>query len=206
MTAGKHQTPGPRKDGIFRGLRRGQRGPDPSPGPGEGEDPEIGPDCGAEQMVTQVYATHYRQLVRLAVLLVRDLRVAQEIVQDSFVALHDAWRLRDGESPLSYLRQSVVSRSRSVLPSRTANPGPPAAAPAAGAQHPMTGLADPVVIRALTALPAQQREALVLNYYAGLSAAQIGAAMGISQDTAKSHIARAMEGLRAVLDQAPGPG
>jgi DNA-directed RNA polymerase specialized sigma24 family protein len=201
MTAGKHQGSGPRRDGIFRGRLRGQRGL----GPGQGEDPEIGPDCAADQMVTRLYAAHYRQLVRLAVLLVHDLPTAQEIVQDAFVALHDAWRQRGGESPLSYLRQSVVSRSRSVLHCRAANPGPPGSAPGAGGQHPMTGLADPVVIRALIALPAQQREALVLNYYAGLSDAQIGAAMGISKHTAQGHIVRAMDGLRAVLDQAPEP-
>jgi DNA-directed RNA polymerase specialized sigma24 family protein len=201
MTTGKHQSAGSRRDGIFRGRLRGQRGP----GPVQGEDPELGPDCAAEQMVTKLYTAHYRQLVRLAVLLVHDLPTAQEIVQDSFVALHGAWRRRGGESPLSYLRQSVVNRSRSVLHCRAGGPGPAGGAPGAGGQHPMTGLADPAVIRALSALPAQQREALVLNYYAGLSDAQIGAAMGISKHTAQSHIARAMDGLRAVLDAAPEP-
>jgi DNA-directed RNA polymerase specialized sigma24 family protein len=203
MTSGKHQVPGSRRDGIFRSRFRGQR--DPGLGQGGSEDPGTGPDCAAEQMVTKLYAAHYRQLVRLAVLLVHDLPTAQEIVQDSFVALHGAWRRRGGDSPLSYLRQSVVSRSRSVLHCRTENPGPLPSALGAAAGHPMTGLADPVVIRALAALPAQQREALVLNYYAGLSDAQIGAAMGISKQTAQSHIARAMDGLRAVLDQAPEP-
>lgn len=202
MTTGKHQSPGSRRDGRFRGRFRGQRGP----GPGEGESPEISPDCPAEQMVTKLYTAHYRQLVRLAVLLVHDLPTAQEIVQDSFVALHGAWRRRGGESPLSFLRQSVVSRSRSVLHCRSENSGPPpGTAPGAGGHHPMAGLADPVVIKALAALPAQQREALVLNYYAGLSDTQIGAAMGISRQTAQGHIARAMDGLRAVLDQAPEP-
>jgi DNA-directed RNA polymerase specialized sigma24 family protein len=201
MTTGKRQASGSRKDGILRGRLRGQR----APGPGQHEDPENGPDCAADQMVTRLYAAHYRQLVRLAVLLVHDVPTAQEIVQDSFVALHAAWRRRGGESPLSYLRQAVVSRSRSVLHCRTETSGPPAGGPGAGGQHPMSGLADPVVIRALAALPARQREALVLNYYAGLSDAQIGAAMGISKHTAQSHIARAMDGLRAVLDQAPEP-
>jgi DNA-directed RNA polymerase specialized sigma24 family protein len=201
MTSGKHQSSGSRRDGTLRSRFRGQR----APGPTQGEDPEIGPECAPEQMVTKLYAAHYRQLVRLAVLLVHDVPTAQEIVQDSFVALHDAWRRWGGDSPLSYLRQSVVSRSRSVLHCRSENTGPPGGAPGAGGQHPMTGLADPVVIRALTAMPAQQREALVLNYYAGLSDTQIGAAMGISRQTVQSHIVRAMDGLRAVLDQAPGP-
>ena len=63
-----------------------------------------------------MYSTHYRSLVRLAALLVRDVATAEEIVQDSFIAMHGAWRrLRDNEKALSYLRQSVVNRSRSVL-------------------------------------------------------------------------------------------
>ena len=63
-----------------------------------------------------LYSTHYRSLVRLAALLLRDVATAEEVVQDSFVAMHGGWRrLRDSEKALSYLRQSVVNRSRSVL-------------------------------------------------------------------------------------------
>ena len=70
----------------------------------------------AEQAVTAMYSTHYRSLVRLAALLVRDVATAEEVVQDSFIAMHGAWRrLRDNDKALSYLRQSVVNRSRSVL-------------------------------------------------------------------------------------------
>ena len=70
----------------------------------------------ADQAVTAIYSTHYRSLVRLAALLVRDVATAEEVVQDSFIAMHGAWRrLRDSDKALSYLRQSVVNRSRSVL-------------------------------------------------------------------------------------------
>ena len=63
-----------------------------------------------------MYSTHYRSLVRLAALLVRDVATAEEVVQDSFIAMHTAWRrIRDNDKALSYLRQSVVNRSRSVL-------------------------------------------------------------------------------------------
>src|ERR1044072_9157703 len=66
--------------------------------------------------VTALYSAHYRSLVRLAVLLVRDMATAEEGVQDAFVAIHGAWRrLRDTDKALAYLRQSVVNRSRSVL-------------------------------------------------------------------------------------------
>jgi DNA-directed RNA polymerase specialized sigma24 family protein len=55
------------------------------------------------------------------------------------------------------------------------------------------------VLAALSALPARQREVVVLRYYADLSEAQIAAAMGISTGAVKSHIARAKDSLRAVL-------
>jgi len=73
-------------------------------------------ELDATRAVTAIYTTHYRSLVRLAVLLVRDVATAEEVVQDSFITMHAAWRrLRDTEKALSYLRQSVVNRSRSVL-------------------------------------------------------------------------------------------
>src|SRR5262249_11197656 len=77
-------------------------------------------DSDAERAVTALYARHYAPLVRLAALLVRDVATAEEVVQDSFIALHASWpRLRDSDAALSYLRQSVVNRSRSVLRRRT---------------------------------------------------------------------------------------
>src|SRR6202161_2170129 len=73
-------------------------------------------DWDADRAVTALYSTHYRSLVRLAALLLRDVSTAEEVVQDSFVAMHGGWRrLRDSDKALSYLRQSVVNRSRSVL-------------------------------------------------------------------------------------------
>jgi hypothetical protein len=47
----------------------------------------IAADWEAEQAVTAMYSTHYRSLVRLAALLVRDNATAEEVVQDSFVAM-----------------------------------------------------------------------------------------------------------------------
>ena len=165
---------------------------------------DVPADPDSDRMVTELYAAHYRSLVRLAVLLVGDMATAQGIVQDSFAALHCARRPGSGIT-LSCLRQSVVNRSRLVLRYRVAA-GTSALGPAPGMpgaeQHAMTGLDHPDVISALLALPARQREALVLHYYAGLSEAQIAAAMGISSHGAKRHTARAMAALRPVLDRA----
>src|SRR5215510_13682525 len=66
----------------------------------------------AARAVTTIYTTHYRSLVRLAVLLVRNTVTAEEVVQDSFITMHCLFSdMPDTEKALSYLRQSVVNRS-----------------------------------------------------------------------------------------------
>jgi RNA polymerase sigma-70 factor (sigma-E family) len=159
----------------------------------------------ADRAVTELYSTHYRSLVRLAALLVRDIGTAEEVVQDSFVAMHGAWRrLRDSEKALSYLRQSVVNRSRSVLRHRIVvdRNAPKPAPDEPSAEHGAFALLDrSAVIAALRKLPPRQREALVLRFYADMSEAQIADAMCISRGAVKSHTARAMQALRVVLER-----
>jgi RNA polymerase sigma-70 factor (sigma-E family) len=159
----------------------------------------------ADDAVTELYTMHYRQLVRLAAMLVRDTPTAEEVVQDAFVAVHGRWDgLRDAEKALAYLRQAVVNKSRSVLRHRlvveknlqTAPPDMPSAEHGAFA-----ALERSAVIAALRKLPGRQREAVVLRYYADLSEAEIAATMGISKGAVKSHTARGMSALRTALAQ-----
>ena len=159
----------------------------------------------ADRAVTELYSVHYRALVRLAALLVRDVPTAEEVVQDAFVAMHGGWqRLRDAEKALAYLRQAVVNRSRSVLRHRTvvdknlqkAPPDMPSAEHGA-----LVLLERSAVVAALRGLPDRQREAIVLRYYADLSEAEIATTMGISRGAVKSHTARGMTALRAALEQ-----
>ena len=113
-------------------------------------------------------------------------------------------RPRDSDKALSYLRQSVVNRSRSVLRHRVVvdrnAPKPPPDMPSA--EHgAMTLLERSAVVAALRTLPPRQREALVLRYYGDLSEAQIALAMGISKGAVKSHTAWAMIAMRGVLER-----
>jgi RNA polymerase sigma-70 factor (sigma-E family) len=157
-----------------------------------------------EQAVTAMYSTHYRSLVRLAALLVHDVATAEEVVQDSFIAMHGAWRrLRDNDKALSYLRQSVVNRSRWVIRYRVIvdkNAPKPAPDLPSPEQNALTLLERTAVFTALRSLPPRQREALVLRYYGDLSEAQIASAMGISRGAVKSHTARAIASLRKMLE------
>jgi RNA polymerase sigma-70 factor (sigma-E family) len=164
-----------------------------------------GPESAADQMAAQLYALHHRSLVRLAALLLRDAAAAEEVVQDSFVAMRAGWqRLRDPDKALAYLRQAVVNRSRSVLRHRAvASDDPQQALPdPPDAEHGIPGLLELAAAQdALRGLPDRQREAIVLSYYAGLSESEIAAAMGISQGAVNSHTAHGLSALRAAVEQ-----
>jgi len=56
-------------------------------------------------------------------------------------------------------------------------------------------------LRALEALPAAQREAFLLHEEAGLTAAEIAAATGSSEEAAKSRLRYAMAKLKAAIDE-----
>jgi RNA polymerase sigma-70 factor (sigma-E family) len=159
----------------------------------------------ADEALELLYAAHFRQLVRLGVLLVHDVGTAEEIVQDCFLAVHAKWNsLRDPDRALAYLRRSVVNRSRShlrhlsVVRRHADREAPPE--PAAGADHATYDLARrAMVLEALHRLSRRQREVLVLRYYLDLSEAEIADVLGISRGAVKSHASRGAAALRAEL-------
>ena len=164
-----------------------------------------GSPLGADEAVTQLYAGHYASLVRLASLLLRDSGSAEDVVQDAFVAMHGRWhRLRDPDKALAYLRRCVVNRAHSLLRHRAVvekhQPGRPPDEPAADVDVLAREQADEV-LRALTGLPARQREVLVLRHYLDLSEAEIAAALGISRGAVKSHSSRGIAHLRTALER-----
>jgi RNA polymerase sigma-70 factor (sigma-E family) len=159
----------------------------------------------ADEAVTHLFASHYRPLVRLAALLLRDTGVAEEVTQDAFIGLHQRWgRLRDHEQAAAYLRRSVVNGARSVLRRRVVadrflhRQAPAASAPPADAAL-LAGQAHVEVLAAVRALPTRQREALVLRYYGEPSEAEVAAAMGVSQGAVKSHTSRGLAALRRAM-------
>jgi len=164
--------------------------------------PIPGDTVDADTALEELYAAHYAGLVRMAVLLLRDQGQAEDVVQDSFVAMHGRWGRIDPAKAPAYLRQTVVNRARSALRHRTVvarhRPEPP----------PDGAPADELVLRteqrstvldALAELPTRQREVLVLRHYLDLSEADIAATLGISRGAVKSHASRGAAALRARL-------
>jgi len=170
---------------------------------------------GADHALEQLYAAHWRSLVRLAVLLVREVTLAEEVVQDAFVATHGRWsRLRDPDRALAYLRQTVVNRSRSALRHRgvvdrhrrrmasEATRSDPGGVAQDGDPDRMALLTERrrTVVDALARLPRRQREVLVLRYYAEASESEIAEILGISRGAVKSHASRGSAKLRDLLE------
>jgi DNA-directed RNA polymerase specialized sigma24 family protein len=174
------------------------------PGPRHTGSPATGTPRASspDEVLAGLFSQHYIALVRLTVVLLRDLAAAEAVVQDAFVAIHRQ-RLRDPDQALACLRRAVVNGSRSVLRRRAAAdrhpPPPPPGAPGAGPGA-MVRLEMSAVAAALSTLPRWQCEAVMLRYYADLSETETAAAMGISEGAVRSHAHRGMAALRQWLD------
>jgi RNA polymerase sigma factor (sigma-70 family) len=153
--------------------------------------------------VTDLFSAHHLDLVRLALLMVGDLAVAEDVVQDVFERLHRRWpSLRDGTSGLAYARASVLNGCRTVHRRNTV----------ARKYHPQLALlpgacpdtADASAERssmltALRGLPRRQREVLVLRYYADLDICDISATLGITPSAVRSTMSRGLTALARAL-------
>lgn len=161
--------------------------------------------ASADDAVEQLYAEHWVALVRLAALLLRDTRTAEDVAQDAFVAMHGRWdRLRDQGQALAYLRRSVVNGCRSAQRRAAVaqrHQPEPAGAAASAETAVLAGARRAEVLDALAQLPRRQREVLVLRHWLDLSEADIGAALRISRGSVKTHSSRGLTALRRILER-----
>jgi RNA polymerase sigma factor (sigma-70 family) len=142
--------------------------------------------------LVELYRLEYGRLVRLAYLLTGHAAVAEELVQDAFVATHRLGdRLRD---PYPYVRRAVVNRCRSwgrrYTVERAHLPRPPDPAELAADE-----MGD-----ALAALTDRQRTAIVLRFYEDMPDDRIAEILGCRQATVRSAIHRGLRSLRRVID------
>jgi RNA polymerase sigma-70 factor (sigma-E family) len=192
--------PGGSPDEVRLGARN--EAPARRPGTPVADDPTT---WDADTAVTMLYGSHWAPLVRLATLLTRDASVAEELVQDAFVALHRRWdALADPGAAHGYLRTSVVNASRSALrhrgvEERYRQPAPPE--PAGPEERAVRSSEDARVMAALRTLPRRQQEVLVLRYYSDLSEFDIAQTLGLSRGAVKSHAHRGLAALRAALER-----
>jgi RNA polymerase sigma-70 factor (sigma-E family) len=152
-------------------------------------------DVTVSPLPFESFADCYRDLraemVRLAAVLTGSDEVAQDLVQDAFVRLHAAWaRVR---LPRAYLRRAVVNACNSHHRRQRLE-----RKHQSDVIEPFVDRPDVEMSDQLQALPARQRSALVLRYYADLSDADIAAALGCRPGTVASLIHRGLAELRRI--------
>ncbi|HEY7627843.1 MAG TPA: sigma-70 family RNA polymerase sigma factor [Ilumatobacteraceae bacterium] len=149
-------------------------------------------DVVVHESFEELYQREYVGLVRLAMVLVDEQELAEEVVQDAFAALYLRYRLVT--SPLAYVRASVLNGSRKVLRRRRLvrrYGTPPADDAALEYNH---------VLDAVRRLPARQRAAIVLRYELQLTDAEIADTLNVPIGTVKSTLHRAVARLREEFD------
>ncbi len=168
--------------------------------------------CGdAAQIVHDLYLAHYRDLVRLARVLVDDPASAEEVVQEAFAATWQHWdRLRDQRDPLAYVRRCVLNMARSRLRRRrtrrlwlaqeAAQPRDERRLDADCVESAVLAHgASSAVREALQSLSTRQRECVVLRHLADCSLAETAALLGISEGAVKTHTHRGLHALADLL-------
>jgi RNA polymerase sigma-70 factor (sigma-E family) len=156
-------------------------------------------------MIGKLFRERRVALFRLAVFLVDDRAVAEDLVQEAFATLHRRWQdLNDPGAGYGYLRTTVVNGARhhhrrQAVERRHVKVAEPGDEP--GAEY-LVLLAEEhqQVFRALRTLPARQRAVLVLRYWEQLTEAEIAATLGISTGTVKSSASRAKRTLKKSLE------
>lgn len=142
-------------------------------------------------------------LRRVAYAMCGDWHRADDLVQTALVKLYVAWpRVRRTGSEEAYARTILVRASIDESRRPWRRERPTEAVPDAPAAAPLAVEERSALLDALHALPPQQRVAVVLRHWLGLSVAEAAKEMRISEGTVKSHTSRGLDALRSVLDTA----
>ncbi len=149
-----------------------------------------------------MFSDHYKDLVRLASLLLDDVGSCEEVVQDAFLKMHTLKsRPEPGKEP-AYLRSIVMNGARSRMRRRMVRrrvvPEVPMSAESAETGA-MERLDSDALIDAVRGLPRRQSEVLTLRYYLDLSEAEIAETLGISRGSVKTHASRGLAALQQTL-------
>jgi len=154
-----------------------------------------------EQFVAEAFHASYRRLVGQMFVLCGDLGTAEDVVQEAFVrALDHVRSFRRTDNPEAWLSRVAINlqRSRWRRMKRYAGLEPRLV------ERPVPDdlSAESLdLMKELAALPAAQREVVVLHHLADLPVHEIAAILGVSVGTVKSRLSRARLALAHALDE-----
>ena len=144
------------------------------------------------------YREHASSVYAFLVSLCRDRAWAEDLMQDTFVKATLAMGGYRGGSPRAWL--FAIARNVFLDDVRRRRPEPREQIDSVGAADIDVTEVD-AIERTLAALPQRQRMALVLSDHAGLTAGEVGEAMGLTPGAARVLIHRARHGFRALYER-----
>ena len=160
----------------------------------------------AEELVVRLFQTEGRSLVRLARLFVDDRDAAEDVVQEAFLRLaRHAGKIDAPERAPAYLRSIVLNLARDhnrrglVSLRHHATRGREVDVDVEVDDRLVRSEESQRVIEAVRRLPARQRDCITLRYFEELSIDGIASTLGLSANSVKTHLQRAMAALDRTL-------
>ncbi len=139
----------------------------------------------------RLFRLHYRPLCLYVLHFTADLQASEDIVQDCFVSMMG----KTVTNPKAYLY--AAARNKSLDWFRAQKPSFPLPEDLPETEAMEQSEREARLWAAVERLPRQRRQCLLLAKRDGLSYEEIGRRLGLSRNTVRNHIARALQSLRA---------
>jgi RNA polymerase sigma-70 factor (sigma-E family) len=156
-----------------------------------------------EAGLRELYERRHADMVRFAAFLTGDVSAAEDIAQDAFAKVFDAWdRIDDLDRIDAYLKSTVVNlvrgghRKQQVAERQTSNhlTVVPSAEDAAVGQ-----IGRERVLAAVSGLPLRQRACVVMRHWMRMTESEIAETLDVSVGSVRTHIKRGTESLKTSL-------
>lgn len=148
------------------------------------------------------YQSEYLRVLGLATALSGNRPTAEDLTQEAFSAAFKRWEeVSHMDHPEAWVRKVVANKAASRLRRLYAESRALVKTQPSRPDDSSTWADAVAVGSAVARLPRRQAEAVVLNYYSGLTHAEIADVMGCSIETTRTHLKRAKSRLAELLGE-----
>lgn len=156
-----------------------------------------------EAAVRALYEDRHAELVRFATFINGDVDTAEDLSQEAFMRVYDAWdRLEDPDHAVAYLRATIVNLSRGRHRRRVVaerHQPPRLVAVPSAEDHAIGRVGRSAVLQAVASLPMRQRACVVMRHWLRMTEGEIAATLDVSVGSVRTHTKRGVETLQRKL-------